>query len=99
LLSLGLACWPYRAVVTAQATSALFVYNLLAALYFAYLGAAGGFSGYLLWPVCVLHGVIAILLARPAYDAVRRRPLGPAAFHHNRSFDGRLRESSSSHRA
>jgi hypothetical protein len=31
LLSLGLACWPSGAIVTAQATSALFIYNLLSA--------------------------------------------------------------------
>ena len=71
LLSFALACWPYGAVVTAQSITALFTYNLLAALYLAYLGAAEGFSGYLLWPVCALHGVMTILLARPAWDAVR----------------------------
>ena len=67
LLALGLACWPSVDKVTAQATSALFTYNFLAAIYLGYLGAAGGFVSYLLWPVCVLHALLALLLARPAY--------------------------------
>lgn len=71
LLSLGLACWPSRAVVTVQATLALFTYNLLAAVYIGSLSVMGGFAGYLLWPACVLHALFAILLSRPAYQAVR----------------------------
>jgi hypothetical protein len=76
LLSLGLACWPSGRVVNVQAISALFTYNLLAALYIGFLGVDGGFAGYLLWPACVLHGVLAILLVRPAYQAVRRKGYG-----------------------
>src|SRR5271165_3053394 len=76
LLSLGLACWPSADVVTAQATSALFTYNLLSTLYIAYLSVVGGFVGYLLWPACALHGLLALLLAHPAYGAVRREWLG-----------------------
>jgi hypothetical protein len=72
LLSLGLACWPTRDVVTAQATSGLFIYYLLATLYIGYLGVVGGFVGYLLWPAFVLHGLLALLLAAPVYGAVRR---------------------------
>jgi hypothetical protein len=76
LLSLGLACWPSRAVVTAQVTTALFIYNLLTAVYLGSLSVVGGFAGYLLWPACVLHAVLALLLALPAYQAVRRRGYG-----------------------
>jgi hypothetical protein len=76
LLSLGLACWPSGRVVNVQAISALFTYNLLAALYIGSLGVVGGFAGYLLWPACVLHAVLAFLLARPAYQAVRRQGSG-----------------------
>jgi hypothetical protein len=76
LLSLGLACWPSGAVVSAQAALALFTYNLLAALYIGSLRVVGGFAGYLLWPACVLHGVLALLLARSAYLAVRREWFG-----------------------
>jgi hypothetical protein len=76
LLSLGLACWPSGAVVTAQATSALFIYNLLTAVYLGSLSVVGGFAGYLLWPACVLHALFALLLVRPAYQAVRRQGSG-----------------------
>lgn len=73
LLSLGIAGWPGADVVTARVTLGLFTYNLLAALYFGYLGAFGGFFGYLLWPAFALHALLAVLLARPAYAAIRRR--------------------------
>jgi hypothetical protein len=64
LLTLGVACWPSKNDVTAQITWALFTYNLLAAIYLSYLRVGGGFFSYLLWPVCVLHALLAILLAR-----------------------------------
>jgi len=67
LLSLGLACWPGGEDAAPQATRALFIYNLLAALYLAYLRVGAGFVSYLLWPACVLHAVLALLMARPAY--------------------------------
>jgi hypothetical protein len=76
LLSLGMACWPSADVVTARSTRALFTYNLLSAVYFGYLGLVGGFFGYLLWPAFALHGLQAILLTRPAYEAARRELLG-----------------------
>jgi len=76
LLSLGLACWPSGAVVTARATVALFTYNLLSSLYIAYLSVVGGFVGYLLWPACALHGFLALLLVHPTYIAVRAEWLG-----------------------
>ena len=78
LLSLGLATWPSRDYVTTRAASALFTYNLLAALYIGYLGLVVSFHGYLLWPACALHALLTLLLARPAYRAVReKRPLVP----------------------
>jgi hypothetical protein len=76
LLSLGVACWPNGAVVSVQAILGLFTYNLLAALYIGSLGVVGGFAGYLLWPACVLHAVLALLLARPAFQGVRREWFG-----------------------
>ena len=72
LLSLGLACWPSGDGVTAHATWALFIYNLLAAVYLGYLRVGGGFAGFLLWPACIFHAVVALLLARPAYEKVRQ---------------------------
>jgi hypothetical protein len=68
LLSLAIACWSGANEATAQATRALFVYNLLAGLYLGYLRASGGFVSLLLWPACLVHILIALLLARPAFD-------------------------------
>jgi hypothetical protein len=65
-LALTTACWPRRDGPSRQAIRALFVYNLLAGLYLGYLRVGAGFAGYLLWPACVLHVSLAVLLARPA---------------------------------
>ena len=73
LLALGLACWPGGNQAVPQATRALFVYNSLAGVFLGYLRVGGGFSGFLLWPACVLHIGLALLLARPAYEGVRQR--------------------------
>ena len=70
LFSLGVAGWAGGDQVTPPATRALFLYNLLAALYLGYLRVAGGFVSYLLWPACVFHAVLAVLMARPAYAGV-----------------------------
>jgi len=70
LLSLGLACWPSGDDATQSAIRALFTYNLLAALYFGYLRVGGGFVSYLLWPAFVFHALVALLLARPAYESM-----------------------------
>ena len=72
LLSLGLACRPGGDDATPQVLGALFTYNLLAALYLGYLRVGGGFVGYLLWPACALHALLALLLARPAYGRARQ---------------------------
>ena len=71
LLSLGLACWPGADDAAQHPIRALFIYNLLAALYLGYLRVGGGFVSYLLWPACALHAVLAILFARPAYQRTR----------------------------
>lgn len=63
LLSLGLACWPRREV-TLPALRAMLAYNLLAALYFAYLRLGGELVGRFLLPAIVLHAVLALLFAR-----------------------------------
>ena len=62
LLSLGLACWPTAGNATPSAVRVLFAYNLLAALYLGYLRVGGGFVGVLLWPACLLHALLALLL-------------------------------------
>jgi hypothetical protein len=70
LLSLAIACWP-RNNTPAQATEALFVFNVLTALYLGYLKVGVGFVTYFLLPACILHTVLALLLARPAYQSAR----------------------------
>jgi hypothetical protein len=67
LLALGMACWPRADDATAQITWALFTYNFLVAIYLIYLRTDGGFVSYLLWPACVLHALLALLLARTLF--------------------------------
>jgi hypothetical protein len=65
LLALGLVCWP--AQVQTPITSAvrgLLLYNLLAALFFLYLGVSRELVGVLLWPAFAVHALLWILLAR-----------------------------------
>jgi hypothetical protein len=64
LLALGLACWPsgQRAESGSPAFRAMLTYNVLIALYLAYLGTVGHLRGVLLWPAVGLHAVVALLL-------------------------------------
>jgi len=73
LLSLGIACWPSGDSAAPAAIRALFVYNLLVGLYLGYLRVAGGFAGLLLWPACILHILLALLMARRAFESVRSK--------------------------
>lgn len=67
LLALGLTCWPGGDANPAGAR-ALVVYNLLAGLYLGYLRGSGAFTAFLLWPACVLHLMLGVLLVRAAYE-------------------------------
>ena len=71
LLALGLACWPGRQQVdsASPALRGMLTYNVLLALYLAYLGTAGHQGGVLLWPAVVLHAVVALLLIRSSSSA------------------------------
>ena len=62
LIALGLACWPGRHRAGDAPFRALLTYNLLVAVYFAYLGVAQNPGGLLLWPVVGLHAAVAGLL-------------------------------------
>jgi hypothetical protein len=64
LLALAMACWPERERTSRAATRALLTYNLLAAIFFLYLGFRHEFMGLLLWPAAGLHAALAILLGR-----------------------------------
>ena len=66
LLGFGLATWPTPATASEPAAivRALVIYNLLAAIYLAYLGLVDHLAGVLLWPAVALHLILSILLAR-----------------------------------
>ena len=70
LLAFGIACWPSAesaGKTQGQALRAMLIYNSLAAAYLAYLRVGSGFSGTLLWPVVVVHAVLALLFARAVW--------------------------------
>jgi hypothetical protein len=75
LLALGLACWPsrQRAESDSAAFRAMLTYNLLIALYLAYLATVAHLAGLLLWPTVALHAVVALLLIRTWRDERRTR--------------------------
>jgi hypothetical protein len=66
LISLFIACWPRRVGDNSHAIRALFLYNLMAGSYLAYLKFSGDFHSVLLLPAAFLHLLLAILFARPA---------------------------------
>jgi hypothetical protein len=70
LVSLAIACWPRGEGEHPQPIVALFLYNLLAAFYLGYLRIGGEFNSFFLFPASALHGILALLFARPAYEKV-----------------------------
>ena len=58
LVGLGVACWPGPPLL------GMLIYSSVVALYLAYVGFIGGFTGILLWPAVVVHAILATLLAR-----------------------------------
>ena len=63
LLALVIACWPHADAVPRPALHAVLAYNLLAALYLAWLGVAHRPVGILLWPAAAEHALVTLLLA------------------------------------
>lgn len=65
-VAFAVACWPE--VGTGKRSPAalrgLFTYNLLATLYFLYIGLDGRQVGTALWPVFALHAILTILILR-----------------------------------
>jgi hypothetical protein len=77
LVSLAIACWPRSECLPQnerdheqQPIRALFLYNLLAACYLAYLEIGGDFANTILLAAATLHGLLALLFIRPVYDSV-----------------------------
>ena len=56
LMALGIACWPGPPLL------GMLAYSTVVALYLAYLGFVGGFTGVFLWPAVALHIILAGLL-------------------------------------
>jgi Ca2+/Na+ antiporter len=75
LLALGLACWPseQRAERGSPIFRAMLTYNVLIALYLAYVGTVGHLRGVLLWPAVGLHAVVALLLVWTGRDERRMK--------------------------
>jgi hypothetical protein len=62
LLALVVACWPRADAVLHAALHGFLVYNLLAALYLAWVGIAQRPAGILLWPAVAEHALATLLL-------------------------------------
>ena len=63
LISLGIACLPSSDARTHRvAARTLLIYNIAATIFFAWIGVATTFRGIVLWPVVILHAVLAIVL-------------------------------------
>ncbi len=63
LLALGISCSPSaRTVPGGNSVLGLLVYNVGAAVLFAWLGIATAPHGFLLWPAAILHAGIAAAL-------------------------------------
>jgi hypothetical protein len=64
LIGLGVACIPSKLERTSQnAVRGLFVFNIGATIFFAWVAIATTFRGAVLWPVVILHAVLSIALA------------------------------------
>ncbi len=64
LIALGIALMPSnRAGALYFATRGLLIFNIFATIFFASVGVATTFRGVLLWPVVILHAILAIALA------------------------------------
>ncbi len=57
LIGLGISLWPGPAVL------GMLTYSALVAFYLAYVGLSGP-TGAFLWPVVILHAILAVLLTR-----------------------------------
>ena len=64
LIGLGLACMPSNLGGTRHvAVRSLLLFNILATIFFVWVAVATTFRGVGLWPVVIVHAVIAVALA------------------------------------
>jgi hypothetical protein len=64
LLGLGVACLPQGPPLNRRSLAGLLTYNVLAALFFLYLGIRHELVGVLLWPGAAFHATLSVLLSR-----------------------------------
>ena len=69
LLGLGIACLPSATTVSRRSIVGLLVFNVGVTALFCWIGVATSFHGILLWPVVILHGVLATALLPQARTA------------------------------
>lgn len=62
LIALGIACLPSNDSAIRQAARTLLIFNIAATIFFASVGVASTLRGVMLWPVVILHAVLAIVL-------------------------------------
>ena len=63
LIALGIACLPSNHAATRRvAVRILLIYNIAATILFAWIGVATTLRGVVLWPVVIMHAVLAIVL-------------------------------------
>lgn len=64
LIGLGIACLPSKLTGTNRsAVRGLMIFNLSATIFFAWVALTTTLPGVVLWPVVILHAVIALTLA------------------------------------
>jgi hypothetical protein len=74
LLALGIACLPSTATASRRGVVGLFVFNGGVTILFAWVGVVTTVHGFLLWPVVILHAVIATSLVPQLLTTKTRNP-------------------------
>jgi hypothetical protein len=69
LFALGIAGLPSPTIASRHGIAALLVFNVSVTVLLCWIGVATSFHGVLLWPVVILHGVIAAALLPQAIKA------------------------------
>ncbi len=63
LIGLGIACLPSSGSLSQRnPVRGLCIFNAATAIFFAWVASGTSFRGYILWPIVVVHSMIAILL-------------------------------------
>jgi hypothetical protein len=73
LLALGIACLPSTAT-SRRGVVGLFVFNVGVTILFAWVGIVTTVHGFLLWPVVILHAVIATSFVPQLLTTKTRNP-------------------------